>query len=145
MTATKTKYTEEQLLQRLSSNNFRGHSLAVRHATTERVLLKALEKKDGRLIEDILHNPHATETVLLRVIQMEDWKHCSDVDLVSVINHPNATPKVVHAAVKAWVQNAEHRDPFVLAMDSLFAKDPLMRLQLAFQNAQDPIGLPFLH
>jgi len=138
------KYTEEELLQRLDSKSIRSHSLAVRKATTENVLLKAVGKGDGRLIYGILYNPHATEAVLLSLLQMDDWKYCRDIDFVDLVNHPNTTPKVLHAAVKAWVQQLEGKDPFVLAIEELFARNPLMCLQLAVQNEKDPLGFPFL-
>jgi len=139
MTTTKTKYTEEELLKKLKSRNPRSRQLAVREARTEKVLLKALDTYDTELLYDMLENPHVTETVLLRLVQCEEMMY-RDVVFTDIANHPNTTPKVIHALLRAWVKN-----DFLHAVGQLFNEDPIMRLQFAALNAQDPVQLDVLH
>jgi hypothetical protein len=147
MTTTKTKYTEEELLKKLKSRNPRSRQLAVREARTEKMLLKALDTYDTELLHDILENPHVTETVLLRLVQLVQCEEMMyrDVVFTDVANHPNTTPKVIHALLRAWVKKTEKENDFLHAVGQLFNEDPIMRLQFAALNAQDPVQLDVLH
>ena len=144
MTTTKTKYTEEELLKKLKSRNPRSRQLAVRKARTEKVLLKALDTYYTELLYDMLENPHVTETVLLRLVQCEEMMYRDDV-FTDVANHPNTTPKVIYALLRAWVKKAEKESDFLHAVGQLFNEDPIMRLQFAALNTQDPVQLDVLH